>query len=134
MPTHEALLNYIDGEWRAASADESLDVTNPASGFVLAQVPLSPPADVDRAVEAAGGAFAGWRRTPAPDRIQYLFKLKNLLEEHFEDLSRTITMENGKVIKEARGEMRRAIENVEVACGIPMLMQGGISEDIAQRG
>jgi malonate-semialdehyde dehydrogenase (acetylating) / methylmalonate-semialdehyde dehydrogenase len=132
MATNEALLNYIDGEWRAASAGESLDVTNPASGFVLAQVPLSPPADVDRAVEAAGCAFAGWRRTPAPDRIQYLFKLKNLLEEHFEDLSRTVTMENGKTIKEARGEMRRAIENVEVACGIPTLMQGGISEDIAR--
>jgi malonate-semialdehyde dehydrogenase (acetylating) / methylmalonate-semialdehyde dehydrogenase len=132
MATNEALLNYIDGEWRAASAGESLDVTNPASGFVLAQVPLSPPADVDRAVESAGCAFAEWRRTPAPDRIQYLFKLKNLLEEHFEDLSCTVTLENGKTIKEARGEMRRAIENVEVACGIPTMMQGGISEDIAR--
>jgi malonate-semialdehyde dehydrogenase (acetylating) / methylmalonate-semialdehyde dehydrogenase len=107
-------------------------VINPASGFELAQVPLSTPQEVDKAVQAARGAFDSWRRTPAPDRIQYLFKLKNLLESHFEELSRTVTMENGKTIKEARGEIRRAIENVEVACGIPTLMQGGFSEDIAR--
>ncbi len=131
MAKNEALLNYVDGEWRT-SAGETLEVINPASGFVLAEVPLSSPLEVDRAVQASQAAFDGWRRTPAPDRIQYLFKLKNLLEIHFEDLSRTVTMENGKTIKEARGEIRRAIENVEVACGIPTMMQGGILEDIAR--
>jgi malonate-semialdehyde dehydrogenase (acetylating)/methylmalonate-semialdehyde dehydrogenase len=132
MAISEALLNYINGEWRVSQADEYLDVVNPASGYVLARVPLSAPAEVDRAAQAAGSAFLGWRRTPAPDRIQYLFRLKNLLEEHLDELSRTITMENGKTMKEASGEMRRAIENVEVACGIPTMMQGVISEDIAR--
>lgn len=66
------------------------------------------------------------------ERVQYLFKLKNLLEAKFEELSRTITMENGKTLEESRGEMRRAIENVEVACGIPTLMQGYNSEDTAR--
>ena len=131
MAMNEALLNYINGEWQA-STGETQEVINPASGFVLAQVPLSPHQEVDRAVQAAQSAFNEWRRTPAPDRIQYLFNLKNLLESHFEDLSRTVTMENGKTIKEARGEIRRAIENVEVACGIPTMMQGSILEDIAR--
>jgi malonate-semialdehyde dehydrogenase (acetylating) / methylmalonate-semialdehyde dehydrogenase len=131
MIKNEALLNYINGEWQP-SEGEAQAVINPASGFELAQVPLSTPQEVDKAVQAARGAFDSWRRTPAPDRIQYLFKLKNLLESHFEELSRTVTMENGKTIKEARGEIRRAIENVEVACGIPTLMQGGFSEDIAR--
>jgi malonate-semialdehyde dehydrogenase (acetylating)/methylmalonate-semialdehyde dehydrogenase len=132
MAANEALLNYINGEWRLSSASKYLDVLNPASGYLLARVPLSPPAEVDRAAQAAAAVFPDWRRTPAPDRIQYLFKLKNLLEEHMEVLSRTITMENGKTYKEASGEMRRAIENVEVACGIPTLMQGAFSEDIAR--
>jgi malonate-semialdehyde dehydrogenase (acetylating) / methylmalonate-semialdehyde dehydrogenase len=131
MTSKEALLNYIDGEWQASSG-ETQEIINPATGYVLAHVPLSPPLEVDQAVQCAQSAFNGWRRTPAPDRIQYLFKLKNLLENHFEDLSSTVTMENGKTIKEARGEIRRAIENVEVACGIPTLMQGGFSEDIAR--
>lgn len=110
---------------------EHVDVINPATDELLAQTPLSPASEVDNAASAAGRAFDDWRRTPAVDRVQYLFKLKNLLEEHFEDLSRTITLENGKTLDESRGEMRRAIENVETACGIPTLMQGDFSEDIA---
>jgi malonate-semialdehyde dehydrogenase (acetylating)/methylmalonate-semialdehyde dehydrogenase len=94
--------------------------------------PFSTVAEVDEAARAAATAFESWRRTPATERIQYLFKLKALLEEHFDDLARTITLENGKVLDDARGEMRRAIENVEVACGIPMLMLGDFSEDIAR--
>lgn len=95
-------------------------------------MPLSPPSEVDQAAQAAGAAFAEWRRTPAVDRVQYLFRFKDLLEENFEDLARTITMECGKTLAESRGEMRRAIENVEMACGIPALMQGYNSEDIAR--
>ena len=125
------LYNFIDGVWRASSAAEHLDVINPATAETLARVPLSPAAEVDLAAQAASRAFVDWRRTPPPDRIQYLFKLKNLLEENFEDLARTITLECGKTLDESRGEMRRAIENVEVACGIPILMQGTVLEDIA---
>ncbi len=129
--TVKVLKNYIDGKWVEAAQGESLEVHNPATAEVLARVPLSPPADVSEVVEAASAALMEWRQTPAVSRIQYLFKLKNLLEENFEGLSRTITMENGKTLAESRGEMRRAIENVEVACGIPALMQSEFSEDIA---
>ena len=105
---------------------------NPATAEVLARVPLSPPEEVAQAAQAAAKAQAEWRRVPATQRVQYLFKLKDRMEENFEDLSRTITMENGKVLDDARGEMRRAIENVEVACGIPVLMMGDFSEDVSR--
>jgi malonate-semialdehyde dehydrogenase (acetylating)/methylmalonate-semialdehyde dehydrogenase len=131
MASNGRLLNYINGQWRVSSAGDYLDVINPATNELLGQVPLSPAAEVDQAAQAAAGAFDAWRRTPAGDRIQYLFRLKVLLEEHFEEIAQTITMECGKTIGESRGEMRRAIENVEVACGIPMLMEGDFSEDIA---
>jgi malonate-semialdehyde dehydrogenase (acetylating) / methylmalonate-semialdehyde dehydrogenase len=124
--------NFIGGEWHDSQAAEFLDVVNPATAEVLAKVPLSPASEVDRAAEAAAAAFPEWRRTPATERVQYLFKLKNLLEENLEDLARTITIECGKTLEESRGEMRRAIENVEVACGIPAMMQGYNSEDIAR--
>jgi malonate-semialdehyde dehydrogenase (acetylating)/methylmalonate-semialdehyde dehydrogenase len=131
MTSNETILNYIDGKWRQSSANEYLDVMNPATMEILGKVPLSPVDEVNEAAKAAARAFADWRSTPAPDRIQYLFRLKNLLEENFEDLARTITIECGKTINESRGEMRRAIENVEVSCGIPTMMQGDFSEDIA---
>ncbi len=125
------LRNYINGEWRESSATDFLNVVNPATAELLGQVPMSPVSEVDDAAKAAAEAFVSWRRTPAAERIQYLFKLKNLLEDNFEELARIITMEAGKTIGESRGEMRRAIENVEVACGIPQMMQGVISEDVA---
>lgn len=126
------LPNYINGDWCAASTSETVPVTNPATLEVLAQVPLSPATDIEQAAQAAQAAFLDWRRTPAPTRIRHLFKLRDLMEQHFDDLARTITQECGKTLKESRGEMRRAVENVEVACGIPILMQGDVSEDIAR--
>lgn len=126
------LKNFINGNWCESAAVDFVEVHNPATAELLARTPLSPPAEVDQAARAAAEAFPSWRRTPATQRIQYLFKLKQLLEEHFEELSRSITIENGKILDDARGEMRRAIENVEVACGIPMMMQGDFSEDIAR--
>ena len=94
-------------------------------------MPLSPAAEVHQAAATAARAFSAWRRTPAGERVQPLFKLKALLEQNIEDLARTITNEAGKTHAESIGEMRRAIENVETACGIPMLMQGCNNEDIA---
>lgn len=126
------LKNYINGEWVASNATRTLDVTNPATAEGLAKTPFSTPAEVDAAARAAAAAFEAWKRTPAAERIQYLFKLKMLLEENFDDLARTITTENGKILDDARGEMRRAIENVEVACGIPTMMLGDFAEDIAR--
>lgn len=127
----DLLKNYIGGDWKDVSHTEALDVRNPATNEILGRVPLSTGQDVDRAVQAAAAAFPNWRQTPPTDRVQYLFKLKALLEDSFEEISRLITLENGKTLGESRGEMRRAIENVEVACGIPSLMQGNVLEDIA---
>jgi malonate-semialdehyde dehydrogenase (acetylating)/methylmalonate-semialdehyde dehydrogenase len=132
MPTNNRLSNYINGQWQDSTAKEFADVMNPATGETLAQVPLDGEADMASAIESAAAAAPEWRRTPPEDRIQYLFKLKQLFEEHLEDLARFITMENGKTLSEARGELRRAIENVEVACGIPTLMQGYNLEDVAR--
>jgi malonate-semialdehyde dehydrogenase (acetylating) / methylmalonate-semialdehyde dehydrogenase len=126
----QLLQNYINGEWLNSGGD-TLAVFNPATAEILAQVPLSPASEVNQAVEAAATAFTSWRRTPPTERVQYLFKLKALLETHLDDLSRTITLECGKTLAESKGEMQRAIENVEVACGIPMLMQGYNLEDVA---
>ena len=126
------ITNYINGQWTDSRTSEWRDVLNPATGETLASVPLAGSEDVNAAIEAAAAAFPDWRRTPAEDRIQSLFKLKNLLEEHIDDIARIITMENGKTFGEAKAEMRRAIENVEVACGIPMMMQGYNLEDVAR--
>ncbi|HTS06020.1 MAG TPA: aldehyde dehydrogenase family protein, partial [Candidatus Eisenbacteria bacterium] len=120
-PPANKLTHYINGRWADAHASEWREVVNPATGEVLASVPLADSSDVNAAVEAAAAAFPEWRRTPPEDRIQPLFKLKMLLEEHIDDIGRIITMENGKTFGEAKAEMRRAIENVEVACGIPMM-------------
>lgn len=127
----EKMRNYINGTWQNSSAAEFMGVVNPATGEVLGDVPFSQAADVDKAVHAASQAFSDWRRMPIEDRIQYLFRLKVLLDEHAEEIARLVTLENGKTFKESMGEMKRAIENVEVSCGMPMLMQGDITEDIA---
>src|SRR5215468_2622660 len=110
--------NFIAGEWRESNAVEFLGVHNPATGEVIAHTPLSDAAEVNAAVEAAAAAYPDWRRTPPEDRI--------------DDLARLITQENGKTFAEAKAELRRAIENVEVACGIPTMMQGYNLEDVAR--
>jgi malonate-semialdehyde dehydrogenase (acetylating)/methylmalonate-semialdehyde dehydrogenase len=124
------LQNYVQGAWRRSATQDYVDVINPATAEVLARTPLSTAADVDAAVQSAADAFPAWRRTPPGERVQYLFKLKNLLEEHLGELARLITEENGKTLAEAKAELRRGIENVEVACGIPMMMQGYNLEDV----
>jgi malonate-semialdehyde dehydrogenase (acetylating)/methylmalonate-semialdehyde dehydrogenase len=126
------LLNFIDGKWARSAAGEYLDVVNPATAQAMAAVPLSPEAEVNAAVQRAASAFVDWRQTPAGERIQFLFKLKGLLEENREALARVVTDECGKTFNESLGELQRGIENVEVACGIPMLMQGTNNEDIAR--
>ncbi|HWC73467.1 MAG TPA: aldehyde dehydrogenase family protein, partial [Gemmatimonadales bacterium] len=125
------LRNYIGGEWVAAHATDSLDLTNPATGEALGRVPLSGARDVDAAVAAAQTAFLKWREVPPVARARYLFKLKHLMEEHFEELAATVTREHGKTLDESRGSVRRGIENVEHACGIPTLMMGKTLEDVA---
>jgi len=122
--------NYIGGEW-VESKGELVDVVNPATCKIIAKVPISPKDELDEAVKAAQKAFPEWRKTPPLARVRCLFRLKELMEERFEELSRIQTMEHGKTIDESRGETRRGIENVEVATGIPSLMMGYNLEDIA---
>ncbi|RMF27311.1 MAG: CoA-acylating methylmalonate-semialdehyde dehydrogenase [Chloroflexi bacterium] len=125
------LKNYINGEWVPSQSGELLEVRNPATDELVARVPLSTEDEVNQAVAAAKAAFQEWRETPPIVRARYMFRLKALMEDHFEDLARTIVQEHGKILDEARGEVRRAIENVEAAAGIPSLMMGYNAEDIA---
>lgn len=126
------VLNYLDGQWAPAAGVEIQDVDNPATGERLARVPLSQAAQVDQAARAAARAFEDWRRTPVAERVQYLFKLKHALEENFDEIARQITLECGKTLDESRGELRRGVENVEVACGAPAMIQGYNNEDVAR--
>lgn len=125
------ILNYINGEWIQPDVSETFDVINPAMGQVIAKTPLGSKADVDAAANAASAAFTMWRQTPVQDRVQYLFKLRELLKANHDEIARMITDECGKTFEEAKAEMVRAIENVEVACGMPHLMKGELVEDIA---
>ncbi len=131
-PSVTKVANYVGGKWVDSKASEWLDVTNPATAEVIARVPMSSASEVNEIVEAAAKAFPEWRRTPPEDRIQPLFKLKQILEDHVDELGRIITEENGKTFAEAKAELRRTIENVEVACGIPTMMQGYNLEDVAR--
>ena len=124
--------NFIGGVWTQSASEPGIEVLNPATGNVLARTPAGSPLDVEQAVSAASAAFPEWRAIPAAERIQHLFRLKQLLEEHFEEIARITTTENGKTLTEARAELRRGIENVEVACSIPTLMQGYNLEDVAR--
>ena len=125
------ILNYINGEWVKPEGTECVDVFNPATGQVIAKTPLSGKDVVDAAAKAASEAFPAWRRTSVHDRVQYLFKLRGLLRANGDEIARLITDECGKTFEEARAEMVRAYENVEVACGMPMMSKGEIVEDIA---
>lgn len=127
----QTLDNFIGGRWVRSETTSFFDVHNPAVGDVIGRTPLSTAADVDAAVQAATRAFPAWRDTPVNARAQVLYRFKGLLEQHFEDLARTVTTEHGKTLDEARGSVRRGIECVEVACGAPSLLQGTALEDIA---
>ncbi|MEP6470867.1 MAG: CoA-acylating methylmalonate-semialdehyde dehydrogenase [Acidobacteriota bacterium] len=127
----EVLQNFIGGRWVETRAREFLDVYNPARGEVIARTPLSTGEDLDAAVLAAKKAFPAWRDTPAVVRARSLFLFRQLLEENFEELARTVTTEHGKTIGESRGSVRRGIECVEVACGSPSLMMGYGLENIS---
>jgi malonate-semialdehyde dehydrogenase (acetylating)/methylmalonate-semialdehyde dehydrogenase len=129
--TTAAVPNFIGGQWVDASGGGTLPVENPATGDTLGRVPLSPAADVGAAVAAARAAFPGWRATSPVERARVLFRLKAGLEAHLDELTRSLTIEHGKILPESKGEIRRGIENVEHACGIPTLMQGTTLEDVA---
>jgi len=126
------LKNYVGGRWVEADGAETIDVVNPANGEVLGQAPLSTRAQVDAAVQAARAAFPEWRATPPLVRARACFDLKYLLDEAKDELAMLVTTDNGKTITDATGEVGRGIECVEVATGIPSLMQGSNLEDVSR--
>jgi malonate-semialdehyde dehydrogenase (acetylating)/methylmalonate-semialdehyde dehydrogenase len=132
MQTEAKLANYIDGRWTTDNANGFQDVKNPATAQVMTQVPLSAAQVVDAAAQAAAKAFREWRRTPVGERIQFLYRLKALLEANRDELAAVITNEAGKTFVESVAEITRAVENIEVACGAPVMMQGINNEDIAR--
>ncbi len=121
----------IEGRFEEHGSEEVDPIYDPATGETIATLPYSTPAEIDRAVAAAKAAFPAWANTPVPDRAQVMFRFKALLEEHFEELAQLVTRENGKTLPESRGEVRRAIEVVELACGAPTLMMGTNLDQIA---
>src|SRR3954447_17669425 len=137
MATREAtnvrlIDNYVGGAWTPASSGEELPVVNPATGDVLAHVPLSSAADLGAAVAAARAALPDWRAVSVIERARRLFTLRQALDARREDLARSVTTEMGKTIADARAEVARMIEMVEAACAIPTTMQGRILEDVSR--
>lgn len=128
----DVLKNYINGRWVDSVSKETIDVVNPATGEVLAKVPfgVSTATDVETAVNAANIAYQQWKDVTVLKRIQPLFKLKQLFEDNADEIARTITLECGKTLAESNGEVQRAIENIEVAAGAPMLLQSEFLENI----
>jgi malonate-semialdehyde dehydrogenase (acetylating) / methylmalonate-semialdehyde dehydrogenase len=127
----ETLPNFVGGSWVASRASRFQDVHNPATGETIARAPLSTADDLNAAVVAAERAFPDWRDTPPVVRARILFRFRALLEEHFEEIARTVTREHGKTLEESRGSVRRGIESVEAACGTPAMMTGYGLENIA---
>jgi malonate-semialdehyde dehydrogenase (acetylating)/methylmalonate-semialdehyde dehydrogenase len=125
------LENFFGGKWVRSRAAETLDVHNPATGATIARTPLSTVEDLAAAVAAAKKAFPAWRDTPPVLRARAMFRFRQLLEDHFEELARIVTTEHGKTLDESRGSVRRGIECVEVACGTPSLAAGYSLEQIA---
>ena len=125
------LHNFIGGAWVRSDSKSFGEVRNPVSDELLARVPMGAASDVDRAVQAAAKAFPGWRKTPPVNRVRFLFALKNLMEKRYDDIASTITLEHGKTLDESRSSVRRAIDNVDLAIGIPTRMMGTSLEDIA---
>ena len=121
----EHVRNYVGGEWAEIEGTEGQDIVDTATGDPVGRVTFSSAEAVDDAVSTADDAFQEWRSTPVEERIQPLFRLKSLLEEHQDEMAEVLVREHGKTKKEAAGEIRRGIENVEVACGIPTMMQAG---------
>lgn len=126
------LQNYINGQWIESKSKTSQDVINPSNGQIVGKVPLGSAEDVELAVTNARSGFESWKEIPAVQRIQYLFKMKEILERNSDEIAQICTTECGKTLVESRAEIVRAVENIEVACGIPKLLQGEFSEDITK--
>ncbi len=132
MPQLDPVDLLIGGEWTRGSGVPTAPVHNPSIGEVIAETPLCGAGVVDQAVQAAAAAFPAWSETPPVERARILFRLKVMLEDRFEELAASVTREHGKTLAEARGDVRRGLENIEFACGIPSLLMGESLENVAR--
>ncbi|GAC1478258.1 MAG: CoA-acylating methylmalonate-semialdehyde dehydrogenase [Candidatus Dormibacteria bacterium] len=124
--------SYIDGRFRESSAGKADSIPNPATGETIANLPYSTREEINEAVAAAKAAFPAWSETPVPDRAQVMFRFKALFDQHLDELAAIVTRENGKMLDEARGEVKRAVEVIDFACGAPTLMMGSNLDQIAR--
>ena len=124
MTSLKVVKNYISGQWAQGDCDGHLDVENPSTGQAIGKVPLSSKAEVGRAIGAAKAAFGRWSRTPIAERVSYLYTLRDLLLADAEKVSRKLVEEMGKSLPDARAEMKRTLQNIEAACGMPILQHG----------
>jgi len=123
---------YTNGVWEAAPLRALHPITNPATGQVIAQVPYATADDVDRTARAAHAAYLKWREVPVAERVQVFYRYKDLLEKHAGEIARILSSENGKTVDDAAGSVRRSIQMVEVACGMPSLMMGQSLENVSK--
>jgi malonate-semialdehyde dehydrogenase (acetylating)/methylmalonate-semialdehyde dehydrogenase len=123
---------YVDGQWQVPSSGDMHSVVNPSTGDWLAQVPYANQEDIDNAVRSAHAAFLKWREVPVVERVQVFYRYKDLLEKHADEIARILSTENGKTLEDARGSVRRAIQMVEVACGMPSLLMGYSLDNVAK--
>jgi malonate-semialdehyde dehydrogenase (acetylating) / methylmalonate-semialdehyde dehydrogenase len=132
MIATKTVASFIGGRFEEAPRERVDEIPNPASGEAIASLPYSSPAQIQQAVAAASKAFPGWSETPVPDRAQIMFRFKALFDQHVEELAALVTTENGKTLDESRGEVKRAIEVIDFACGAPTLMMGHNLDQIAR--
>jgi malonate-semialdehyde dehydrogenase (acetylating)/methylmalonate-semialdehyde dehydrogenase len=132
MIATKTVQSYIGGKFRESRADKTDPIPNPATGQIIASLPYSTKEEINEAVAAAKKAFLGWSETPVPDRAQVMFRFKALFDQHLDELSALVTQENGKTLDESRGEVKRAIEVIDFACGAPTLMMGHNLDQIAK--
>ena len=123
---------YVEGKWELPTGRQMQPVTNPATGQVIAHLPYATAADIDRVVRASHEAFLTWRQVPVVERVQVLYRYKALLDKHADEIAAILTTENGKTTEDARMEVRRGIQMVEVSCGMPSLMMGDSLNDVAR--
>ncbi|PYX29932.1 MAG: methylmalonate-semialdehyde dehydrogenase (CoA acylating) [Acidobacteria bacterium] len=126
------LQNYMGGRWVSAKVSGFVDVTNPANGEVLARAPLSGRDDVEAAVAAASAAWPDWRSRSIGERTEFIYAIREQFRKRIDELAASVTREGGKVLSDARAEVSRAIEVIEVACAAPMTMQGRILEGVSR--
>jgi len=123
---------YVNGKWEAAAGSSLHPVTNPATGELIARVPYATAAQVDRVARLAHDAFLKWREVPVVERVQVFYRYKSLLDKHADDVARILSTENGKTLEDAKLSVKRAIQMVEVACGMPTLMMGDSLENVSR--